>query len=253
MVLEINIPKKIFGICFAAIGAIVGFYMLPNKATEKETETNKLMSATKELEEKEKQLVDLQMRQTEFEEMTAEYDAEAKRILEEFPVFMFLEDKVLYADEMTKREMAEFHLTEFAYGKSDYVMSTSYSEDSLMELYEVICSGEFAGLTYEQVKELILFGQSDKSSQRFVLSNLEVVFDEETGYIMGEFRYSTYFVSGQRDRVYQFSPVVLEMLGTERRIDDLFGARTAPMENEIVDENWDILNEIVDDINNGDM
>lgn len=251
MILEINIPKKIFGICFAAVGALVGFYMLPNKATEKETETNKLASITKELEEKEKQLVDLQERKTEFEAMTAEYNEEANQILEEFPVFMFLEDKILYADEVAQREMAEFHLTELTYGKSDYVMSTSYSEDSLMELYEVVCAAEFEGLTYPQLKELILFGQSEKSSQRFVLSMLEVRFDEETGYIDGEFRYSTYFVSGQKDRVYQFDPAVLELLGTDRRIDDLFGARSGPYEDEMMDENSDVLDGIINDINNG--
>lgn len=250
MVCELNVPKKVFGIFFAAIGALVGFYFLPNKATETDTQTNKLMSANKELQEKQDQLVELQSKKTEFEALTAAYRDEAEAILLEFPTFMFLEDKVLYADEMTKNEMSKYHLVEFSYGKSDYVMSTSYSEDSLMELYSVKCNAQFEGLTYPQLKELILFGQSEENSQRFVLSNLETRFDEESGYLNGEFSFATYFIAGQRDRAYEFDQTILELLGVDRRIDDLFGARTDPYEEE-ADGEYEGLDDLIDDINNG--
>lgn len=249
--MELNIPKKFIGIACAAIGGLVGFYMLPNKAAETEAATNKLVSENKQLTDTEANLVNLQNNAAQFAADTEAFNKESRQILEEFPTFMFLEDKVLYADHMQKDEMAHFNLVEFHYGKSDYVMSTSYSDSSLMELYSVSCVAEFENLTYPQVKELINFGKSENSSQRFVLSNIEFAYSEETGYLVGEFSFKTYFIAGQEDP-YVFDPEILELIGTDRRIDDLFGARMDVDDSGWDEEYGDMIDNVLDDIIEGD-
>lgn len=249
---EINIPKKIIGIVFALVGAGVGFYLLPQKAAEKETKTNQLISQNKELSATEENLVNLQNNSAQFAADTEAFNKESATILEDFPVFMFLEDKILYADQVTTEDMREYKLTEFAYGSSEYIMSTSYSESSLMELYSVKCTAEFANLTYPEFKTLLTFGESNKPSQRFVLTAVEVRYDEETGYLKGEFVYSTYFIAGQ-EKPYEFDPAVLELLGVDRRIDDLFGARADSMEEDLWegDEYDDMIDDVLNDIITG--
>lgn len=246
--MELNIPKKFIGIACAALGGIVGFYLLPNNAKEVQAKTNSLVSENKQLKETETNLVSLQNNSAQYEADTAKYKQEAAKILEEFPTFMFLEDKVLYADHMQKEEMGKFNLTEFMYGQSDYIMSTSYDDTSLMELYRVACTAEFADLTYPDIKELINFGKSENVSQRFVLSSLEVRFDEETGFLRGEFTFSTYFIAGQEDP-YVFDPKILELIGEDRRIDDLFGARSE-MEEVDADVEYLDIDDIDDILNN---
>lgn len=250
MLLETTIPKKFIGIAFAAIGGFVGFYFLPQKAADKEAETNSLVAQSKELKAVEDNLVNLQNNAAQFAADTEAFNKESAEILTAFPTFMFLEDKILYADGVQKEEMPEYNLQEFRYGSSEYVMSTSYSEDSLMELYSVSCAASFTDLTYPQLKELINFGKSDRTSQRFVLKAIEARFDEETGFLRGEFTYYTYFIAGQ-EKPYIFDPEILELIGEDRRIDDLFGARA-----DVDDEGWDaeygdIIDDVLDDIIEG--
>ena len=246
--MELNIPKKFIGIACAALGGMVGFYLLPNNAKEVQAKTNSIVSENKQLKETESNLVSLQNNSAQYEADTATYKQEAAKILEEFPTFMFLEDKVLYADHMQKEEMGQFNLSEFSYGKSDYVMSTSYDETSLMELYRVACNADFNNLTYPAIKELINFGQTENVSQRFVLNRLEVRFDEETGYLRGTFSFYTYFIAGQEDP-YVFDPKILELIGEDRRIDDLFGARSE-MEEVDADVEYLDIDDIDDILNN---
>lgn len=249
---EITIPKKVFGIIFAAIGAGVGFYLLPQQANTTQAATNTLLSENKELNATKDNLVNLQNNSAQYAADTEAFNKESEEILKAFPVFMFLEDKILYADKVAKEDMAEYQLQEFRYGASEYVMSTSYSDSSLMELYSVSCSAEFSGLTYPQMKEIINFGQSDKPSQRFVLKSIEVRFDEETGFLKGEFAYYTYFIAGQ-EKPYVFDPAILELIGTDRRIDDLFGARSETEDEEEWDEEYgDMIDDVLDDIIQGD-
>lgn len=248
-----NIPKKLFGILFAAIGLLVGVWYLPKQASEKMAEANALVTTNKSLAEQEAKLVDLQNNMAQYQADTEKFNKESREMLEDFPTFMFLEDKILYADDMQKVEMAEFNLTELSYGASVYVMSTSYSESSLMELYSVTCSGKFEGITYPKVKELIVFGQSDKSTQRFVLDQIKMSYSPDSGYMSGEFVYKTYFIAGQEDP-YVFDPSVLELIGEERRIDDLFGTRAgAGDEEEIWDEEYgDVVDDVLNDIIQGE-
>lgn len=245
--MELNIPKKFIGIACAALGGFIGFYLLPNNAKEVQARTNTLVSENKQLTETEANLVSLQNNSAQYEADTAKYKQEAAKTLEEFPTFMFLEDKVLYADHMQKEEMGRFNLSEFMYGQSDYVMSTSYDDTALMELYKVSCTAEFQDLTYPDIKELINFGKSENVSQRFVLSSIEVRFDDETGFLRGEFSYSTYFIAGQEDP-YVFDPQILELIGVDRRIDDLFGARSEMDDTGWDEEYGDIVDDVIDDI-----
>lgn len=248
-----NIPKKLFGIMFAIIGLLVGVWYLPKQANEKMAEANSLVTTNKGLAEQEAKLVDLQNNMAQYQADTEKFNKESREILEAFPTFMFLEDKILYADEMQKVEMSEFNLDELNYGASVYVMSTSYSDSSLMELYSVACMGKFKGLTYPQFKKLLVFGQSEESSQRFVLDYAKTTYDPESGYLSGEFSYKTYFIAGQEDP-YVFDPSILELIGEERRIDDLFGTREgAGDEEEIWDEEYgDVIDDVLNDIIQGE-
>ena len=250
--LELNIPKKVIGILFGCIGAGVGFYFLPQQAQEKQAETNRLISESKELEAVETNLVNLQNNSAQFAADTEAFNKESAEILNAFPVFMFLEDKILYAKQVTLDDMQQYKLKEFVYGKSDYVMSTSYSESSLMELYSVRCAAEFEDLTYADLKSLISFGESGNPSQRFVLTSIEARFNEETGYLNGEFVYYTYFIAGQ-EKPYVFDPDVLELLGVDRRIDDLFGARTDDsLEEDMWEDDYgDMIDDVLNDIITG--
>ena len=54
--MELNIPKKFIDIACAALGGIVGFYLLPNNAKEVQAKTNSLVSENKQLKETETNL-----------------------------------------------------------------------------------------------------------------------------------------------------------------------------------------------------
>jgi hypothetical protein len=83
-------------------------------------------------------------------------------------------------------------------------------------------SGKYQDLTYAKVKDLLQYGLD--SPQRFVLSNLTVSYNEDSGYLNGEFNFNTYFIPGQPEP-YEFPPYVIEGLGGSNRVDNLFGAR----------------------------
>lgn len=247
---QIQIPKKVFGIAFAIAGIGFGYWASQVQATAINQDTSSLVSQNKELTETESNLVSLQNNSAQYVQDTEQFNKESEEILKEFPTFMFLEDKILYADELRQDEMSQFNLTELTYGNSNFVMSTSYDDTSLMELYSVGCSAKFEGLTYPQVKELINFGKTDKVSQRFVLNNIDMNYNEDTGYLNGEFSFNTYFVAGQNEP-YVFDSAILELIGEERRVDDLFGTREAS-DDEAWDEQYgDIVDDVINDIIEG--
>lgn len=247
---KMKVPGKVIGFILALIGLAFGYWASQVKAAEIQTETNRLHTSNTELKEKEENLVNLYNNSAKYEQETIEYNKESEKILEKFPTFMYLEDKILYMDNLQKDEMAQYNLSEATYGDSKFVMSTSYSDTSLLELYSVACYSKFQNLEYPDIKKLINHGRDGNPTNRFVLSNITFAYNEETGLIDGEFGFSTYFIAGQNDP-YEFDPAILSLLGTERRIDDLFGARPVAENEEIVDDGL-ITDDVIDSIINGE-
>jgi hypothetical protein len=160
---------------------------------------------------------------------TARLYQETEDILTEFPTFMYLEDKILYADTLLKTDLAGYHMEEFSYGQSNFITNVAYGPNSNpMELYSVKLSGKYRDLTYTQVKELLNYGKI--APQRFVISNLTMSYSSDSGYISGEFAFSTYFIPGQ-STPYEFPEEVIIGLGNSNRVDDLFGAMTVPKQD----------------------
>ena len=270
MGLEINngrvkIPGKIIGILIGLAGLGFGYWAHSEKAAILETEIRQKTTEIETLKETERNLQDLYNNRQKYEKETIELNKKAEVILEDFPTFMYLEDKELYSMYLTttgqnaifenEGPLLQFGVVDGTrYGDSKFIMSTSYSDTSLMELYSVDCAGEFQDTTYIKVKELINYGRRPidellekiegagetegqeqeqvgtqpeeapyKYPERFVLSKITISLNPETGLLSGEYSYSTYFITGQKTP-YTFNEKVEIYIGEERRIDDLFGS-----------------------------
>lgn len=165
---------------------------------------------------------------------TKRFEDDTKRLLEEFPTFMYLEDKILYVDTLLKTDLAGYDLSDVGYGESSFVTSIPVDDTTTLELYAVPLNGEFDNVSYLELKALIDYGLT--SDQRFVLNNIEVGYNEKTGLLTGTLSCKTYFVPGQPDP-YKFRQDVLDALSVmvdneteieyvyngSNRIDDLFG------------------------------
>jgi hypothetical protein len=57
-----------------------------------------------------------------------------------------------------------------------------------------------------------------------------MTYSDKTGYLVGELDFTTYFIPGQ-PTPYEFPQHVVDGLGDSTRIDNLFGARTTPVNN----------------------
>lgn len=277
---KIKIPGKVLGFLVGAAGLGFGYWAHAEKATVLETETRQKKSEMETLRDTERNLQDLYDNRQKYESETLELNANAEKILMTFPTFMYLEDKELYSAYLvssgTNPDTGEVYpdegpLVQFGitsapgYGESKFIMSTSYSETSLMELYSVSCMGEFTENTYQQIKAFINYGKRPvddilneeanaeqgnivnlgednvpyKYPDRFVLGSIKMSMDPTTGKISGEYTYSTYFITGQKTP-YTFNTKVLEYIGPERRINDLFGELTNTLGGDTgVDDTFD--------------
>lgn len=245
-------PKKVIGIIFGAMGLGYCYYAMQEQAATLKSQTMSIQNHISELKDTESKLTALSNNQAKYKEDTIALTEEAEQILNEFPTFMFLEDKILYADYLQNEELREYNVEETAYGDSKFVMSASYDESSLLELYSIGYSSKYNGLNYPKVKELIQHGLRDNLRNRFVLNAISISYSEETGRLNGEMSYSTYFIAGQNDP-YEFSPELIKELTFRNPSDkknplDLFGARSMDegeelIEGEVTD---DMLAEIAD-------
>lgn len=264
---RVKIPGKIIGVLIGLAGLGFGYWAHSEKAAVLETEIRQKTTEIESLKETERNLQDLYNNRQKYETETFKLNENAEKILTAFPTFMYLEDKELYSmylvssgdDPVFEYEgpLVKFGVRQApTYGNSKFIMSTSYSETSLMELYSVDCGGEFEDTTYSQIKALINsgkkpveefideeanVGEDDEQShppassdeevpykypERFVLSMIEITIDPATGRLSGKYGYSTYFITGQKTP-YTFNKDVLEYIGLGRRVDDLFGEFTS--------------------------
>lgn len=232
---KIKISIRVIAVVIALIGLYFFFHMTNTIIPEIDAKTSKLENEISSLKVTESNLSRLYNDMTFYLDETERLYKETEEILNEFPTFMYLEDKILYADTLLKTDLNGYNINKFTYGDSTYVMNAAFGVDnaSTMELYSVGLHAGYSNLTYTQIKELLNYGLN--SPQRFVMSSLNVSYSENTGYLSGEFSFSTYFIFGQ-STPYEFPPDVIEGLGNSDRIDDLFGARKNPFTGDEVDD-----------------
>ena len=219
---KIKISVRILAIILGIIGLAFFWWINTKKLPELEAEVAKYETENKSLSETEKNLTNLYNNMDFYLDETTRINDETEDLLSEFPTFMYLEDKILYSDTLLKTDFAGYNITEFRYGQSNYEMNVTYGNEQTLELYSVTLSGKFNDLTYMEVKEIIDYGLS--SSQRFVLNNISMAYNEKTGYLSGELSFDTYFIPGQAEP-YVFPQEVIDNMGSSNRVNDLFGAR----------------------------
>lgn len=226
--MQLEMPKRIPMKLIAGLIALaaIGFFFFMNSKTipDIEKEISRITTENESLKIKENNLATLYNSMEYYLDETDRLYRETEEILTEFPTFMYLEDKILYADTLLKEtELRFYNLSEFEYGQSKYVMNATYGTDEkMLELYSVSLTSKYVDITYAEVKKILDFGLS--AEQRFVVDQISVAYDEKSGYVSGELAFTTYFVPGQ-STPYEFPPEVIEGLGNSNRIDDLFGAR----------------------------
>lgn len=212
------------GIILIAAALGIAFMIMGKKVPEIQNKTSAITAEITSLKTTEDNLATLLDDQEQYRRDTAEKEANVKVILEEFPTFMYLEDKILFADQLLndKNGLGNYTIKDFSYGQSNYVTSVAVSENVTLELYSVGLSGRYQEATYLDVKSLINYGFG--SENRFVLKAITIGYDEETGYLSGDLTFNTYFMPGQPDP-YAFPTDILAELGDTNRKDDLFGSR----------------------------
>ena len=223
---RIKISVRVIAVAMAIVGLVFFWWAMGTKIPEIDAQTAQKVSENTTLSNTEKNLAELYTNMAFYLDETDRLYKETEDILTEFPTFMYLEDKILYADTLLKTDLSGFNLSQFSYGQSSYLMNVTYGVDGqTMELYSVNLSGRYTDLTYPQVKELIDYGLN--SPQRFVLNSITMAYNERSGYLSGDFSFSTYFIPGQATP-YEFPESVIYDLGTSNRVNNLFGARQTP-------------------------
>ena len=223
---KIKISVRIIAVAIAIIGLIIFGWITTKKVPEIEAETARFETEIASLTTTEQNLSNLYQSMSFYLDETQRLYDETEIILDEFPTFMYLEDKILYADTILKTDLSGYNMTQFSYGQSNFVMDVTYGpEEKSLQLYSVQLGGRYEDLTYVQIKQLLDYGLN--APQRFVFDSINMSYSEKSGYISGQFAFSTYFVPGQ-STPYEFPASVIEVLGNSNRIDDLFGARKTP-------------------------
>ena len=211
---------RIIAVVLAIIGLGFGYWAKQSMAQSIEKETTKYVTQNKELKTREDQLMDLYNNKEFYEEQKQKFDKETEDLLSQFPTYMYIEDKILYADTLQKEDLNKYNLTDIGYGESEFIMNTTYGEDNPLELYKVTLSARFDNLSYLSLRTLMDYGLN--SEQRFVVENVQAAYSPATGFLTGQISFSTYFIPGQTEP-YEFPQTVINDLGQFRRTDDLFG------------------------------
>ena len=230
---KIKISMRIIAVLIV-IATIICFFFIHKKTIPKiEQETQRFATMNAELESKLANLQELADNRDMYIEETERLNLECEEILSHFPTFMYLEDKILYVDTLLKTDLSGYGISNVTYGQSTFEISTQYlqvgkTEPTTVELYSVDLSGQYTGVTYTQVKELLNYAPS--AHQRLIFNSLNVSYNEQDGYLAGQFAMTTYFIPGQ-PTPYQFPDSIIDSLDidTSNRIDDLFNSNDVPI------------------------
>ena len=230
---KIKISMRIVAILIVIATIVCFFHVNKNTIPEIEKEAQRFESMSKELESKLANLQELADNRDMYLEETERLNLECEELLTHFPTFMYLEDKILYVDTLLKTDLSGYGISNVTYGQSNFELSTQYlkageTEPTTVELYSVSLSGSFSQVTYGQAKELINYAPS--AHQRLVVNSMDISYNEQDGYLSGQFAMTTYFIPGQ-STPYQFPDSIIESLDidTSNRIDDLFNSNDVPI------------------------
>ena len=223
---RIKLSVRIVSVIAGLLGLLILIYSSKTLMPRFEEKLSSIEAETEQLKVQEQQLTELYENMEFYTAETERLNKDTQDTLNKFPSFLYLEDKILYAHNLLTNELNGFSLQDMSYGDSQFVMNTEYGEGKTMELYSVSLSAKYSAMTYKQMKDLLNYGL--KSSQRFVIDSFNAAYNEDTGYLSGQFTFSTYFIAGQQNKPYKFPDEVESGLGTSNREDDLFGTRTNP-------------------------
>jgi hypothetical protein len=219
---RIKISIRVIAVFIALIGFAFLYWISNNVLPEIKSETASLTSSNTSLTQTEINLSTLYNNMTFYLQETERLNKETDEILSVFPSFMYLEDKILYADTLLKTDFAKYNISDFTYGQSNYVTSVTHGDNQMLELYSVGMNCRYTDLSYMAVKNLLDYGLS--SSQRFVITNFTISFNEQSGYLNGDIAFKTYFMPGQ-EKPYEFPDEVVVGFGDSNRVNNLFGSR----------------------------
>lgn len=225
---KIKISMRIIAV-FIVIATIACFLFINKKTIPAiEKETQKFTTLNTELESKLTSLQELADNREMYLAETERLNLECEEILSHFPTFMYLEDKILYVDTLLKTDLSGYGISNVTYGQSNFELSTQYlqankTEPTTVELYSVSLTGQYEGVTYTQVKELLNYAPT--AYQRLIFENISISYNEQDGYLGGQFSMTTYFIPGQ-PTPYQFPDSIVDSLDLSNtsRIDDLFNS-----------------------------
>ena len=230
---KIKISLRIVAILIVIASLVLFFYMTKSVVPEIDKETQRLNALNTELDSKLERLQELADNRDYYLEETERLNLECEEILTHFPTFMYLEDKILYVDTLLKTDLSGYGISDVTYGQSKFELSTQYlkvgnTEPTTVELYSVSLSGAYSGVTYKQVKELLNYAPT--AYQRLIFETINISYNEQDGYLAGQFSMVTYFIPGQ-PTPYEFPDSIVESLDIENsnRIDDLFNANDVPI------------------------
>lgn len=225
---DIRLPKKIpiWVVAVIMIILAIGVYLYVGQkiVPNIKAETAKLEQDNNNLQVEENDLTVLYDSMEFYLDEIDRLNLETETILEDFPTYMYLEDKLLFAQELEDdTTLSDYGLSGFGYGQSVYVTSTVYGqEEKPLELYKVAMSAVFMGASDKDLKSILEYGQN--SEQRYVVNQIVASYDETVGYLSGTLSFTTYFIPGQTTP-YEFPQEVLDKLGNSNRVDNLFGTR----------------------------
>lgn len=208
---KIKVSSRIISIIVIIISALVFYWMYSTKLPEIKKETETIQNSNIPLAATEKNLNEMYANMIYYQDETVRLKAEYDNAIEQFPPYMYLEDKVHFVNELRNGDFSGYGaLEELTYGESSYV-SAGTGEGSVdtegssgqLELYAVPISGRFVNINYANLKRFMTYGLT--SSRRFVLENITIhQNDEGSSDLTCDFTFKTFFLSGQ-EKEYSYS------------------------------------------------
>ena len=136
---NIKFSLRWIGILLIAGAIGLTFFVLGQKVPEIDSKISAVKAETDSLKQTEDNLSNLLANMEKYRLETQQKEELTEEILDEFPTFMYLEDKILFVDNLLndKNGLGNYTIEDFNYGSSNYVTSVQVSENVTLELYSV--------------------------------------------------------------------------------------------------------------------
>lgn len=218
---KLKVSSRVISIIIVIISALTFYWLYSSKIPQIRSEVEKIENENIPLAQTEQNLKKMFNEMTLYIDETKRLNKEYQNALDQFPAYMYLEDKINFVNNLRNGDFRNFgSLEELTYGESSYVAaegesatppsattsengSTESGEPTSLELYSVPISGKFINMSYENLKRFMTYGLT--SNTRFVLDNISIhQSDDDTSGLSCEFTFKTFFLSGQ-EKPYSFS------------------------------------------------